>query len=134
MCRHTWMYCDGNCHKCDVVATDATYIVKPIFNTTPITEEPLKMPPADGSSIPKEYWKRGDIQLLVNESRQAASGCEYWDSESNFCALYIPTTERHGQWKRVGDNTYRCSVCGEISCCNSPFCGECGAKMVNEDE
>ncbi len=36
---------------------------------------------------------------------------------------------RHGRWEQVGDNTYRCSVCGEISCCNSPFCSECGAKM-----
>lgn len=36
---------------------------------------------------------------------------------------------RHGRWKQVGDNTYRCSVCGELSCCCSPYCGECGAKM-----
>ena len=41
---------------------------------------------------------------------------------------------RHGRWEQVGDNTYRCSVCGEISCCNSPFCSECGANMVSEDE
>lgn len=37
--------------------------------------------------------------------------------------------ERRGRWKQVGDNTYRCSVCGELSCCCSPYCGECGAKM-----
>ena len=36
---------------------------------------------------------------------------------------------RNGRWKQVGDNTYRCSVCGELSCCCSPYCGECGAKM-----
>ena len=36
---------------------DAKYIIKPIFNTTPITGELLKMPPADGSTIPKELWK-----------------------------------------------------------------------------
>lgn len=41
---------------------------------------------------------------------------------------------RHGRWKQVGDNTYRCSVCGEISCCNSPFCSECGAKMDEVEE
>ena len=50
-----------------IVATDATYIVKPIFNTTPITEEPLKMPPADGSTIPKELLKTDNIQIFVNE-------------------------------------------------------------------
>ena len=36
---------------------------------------------------------------------------------------------KHGRWERVGDVTYRCSVCGEIACCNSLFCGDCGAKM-----
>lgn len=41
---------------------------------------------------------------------------------------------RHGKWERVGDVTYRCSVCGEISCCNSLFCGDCGAKMEEECE
>ena len=41
---------------------------------------------------------------------------------------------RHGRWKQVGDNTYRCSVCGELSCCCSPYCGECGAKMDEECE
>ncbi len=48
----------------------------------------------------------------------------------------VPTIEaeptKHGRWEQVGDNTYRCSVCGEISCCNSPFCSECGAKMEGE--
>lgn len=69
LCRNTWVYCDGNCHKCDVVATDVTYIIKSIFETTPITEELLKMPPADGSTIPKELWKMDDNQLSVNENR-----------------------------------------------------------------
>ena len=41
---------------------------------------------------------------------------------------------RHGKWEQVGDNTYRCSVCGEISCCNSQFCSECGAKMDEVEE
>ena len=67
LCRNAWMRCDGNCSKCDVVATDATYIIKPIFNTTPITEELLKMPPADGSTIPKELLKTDNIQIFVNE-------------------------------------------------------------------
>lgn len=44
----------------------------------------------------------------------------------------ISSAKQHGQWKQVGDNTYKCSVCGEISCCNSPFCSECGAKMDGE--
>ena len=54
------------------------------------------------------------------------------DGAYMICAEFIgrlPSAERHGRWEQVGDNTYRCSVCGEISCCNSPFCSECGAKM-----
>lgn len=46
----------------------------------------------------------------------------------------IPSAERRGRWKQVGDNTYRCSVCGELSCCCSPYCGECGAKMDEASE
>lgn len=41
----------------------------------------------------------------------------------------LPSAERRGRWEQVGDNAYRCSACGEISCCNSPFCSECGADM-----
>lgn len=48
---------------------DAKYFIRPIFGTTPITEELLEMPPADGSTIPQELWKRGDdSQLSVNEN------------------------------------------------------------------
>lgn len=46
----------------------------------------------------------------------------------------VPSAERQGRWEQVGDNAYRCSVCGEISCCNSPFCGECGARMDEVEE
>ena len=42
----------------------------------------------------------------------------------------LPSAERRGRWERVGDVTFRCSVCGELACCNSRFCGECGARMV----
>lgn len=38
---------------------------------------------------------------------------------------------RHGRWIGADDDgvMYKCSVCGEWSCCRSPYCGECGAKM-----
>ena len=49
-----------------------------------------------------------------------------------------PTIEaeptRHGKWIKVGDNTYRCSRCNEVSCCNGNFCTDCGARMEIEDE
>ena len=40
---------------------------------------------------------------------------------------------RHGKWIKVGDNTYRCSRCNEVSCCNGNFCTDCGARMENDD-
>lgn len=38
---------------------------------------------------------------------------------------------KHGRWVEADDDgvMHKCSVCGEWSCCRSPFCGECGAKM-----
>lgn len=35
-----------------------------------------------------------------------------------------------GKWIKVGDNSYMCSVCGEVSCCNGNFCPDCGADMI----
>lgn len=34
-----------------------------------------------------------------------------------------------GKWIKVGDNSYMCSVCGEVSCCNGNFCPDCGVDM-----
>ena len=41
----------------------------------------------------------------------------------------------HGEWIKVNDDDslFRCSVCGELSCCASKYCGDCGAKMENEE-
>ncbi len=36
---------------------------------------------------------------------------------------------RHGTWTRVGDNSYKCSECGEVSCCFADYCPDCGADM-----
>ena len=45
-------------------------------------------------------------------------------------------SERHGHWIDVnGDGSlWRCSVCGELQCCESNYCGDCGAKMDEEKE
>lgn len=34
-----------------------------------------------------------------------------------------------GKWIQVDDVSYKCSVCGEISCCRGLFCPDCGTKM-----
>jgi len=41
----------------------------------------------------------------------------------------------HGKWnekKGLYEVGYKCSVCGEISCCKGNFCPDCGADMRSE--
>ena len=42
--------------------------------------------------------------------------------------------QKRGEWIRVGDCTWKCSVCGEISCCDANYCPDCGAKMEVQDD
>ena len=37
-------------------------------------------------------------------------------------------SSRMAEWIKEGDN-YKCSNCGEISCCKGNYCPECGEKM-----
>lgn len=37
-----------------------------------------------------------------------------------------------GEWIDNENGTFTCNKCGEISCCNSNFCCECGADMKGE--
>ena len=72
--------------------------------------------------------------------------CKEYDQERNCCPRYnrviraaveeeranfVPKT---GRWIKVGNNAWKCSYCSEISCCESPYCGECGAKMEEVTE
>lgn len=41
----------------------------------------------------------------------------------------LSLAEQAGEWEQVGDNTYKCTNCGEISCCKGKYCPDCGAKM-----
>lgn len=74
-------------------------------------------------------------------SRQAARGCEYWDSESNFCTLHRPSAERRGRWKFniddrgwSWDEPYVCDQCGKWNGIETPYCPHCGAKMDGEEK
>ncbi len=42
---------------------------------------------------------------------------------------HLPSAERHGRWLYDDGAMHKCSVCGELSCCTSHYCRECGAKM-----
>ena len=58
-----------------------------------------------------------------------------WVNEVDICNSINPNVQevKHGKWIKVGDNSYRCSVCNEVSCCNGNFCPDCGAKMEVEE-
>ena len=69
------------------------------------------------------------------------SGCEYWDTESNYCTLYRPAAEKKGKWKEVQvpfgrdltTKEYECEICGYQQLYHENFCGRCGARMEKEE-
>ena len=34
-----------------------------------------------------------------------------------------------GHWVKVGDSSFKCSNCKEVSCCQANYCPDCGMKM-----
>ena len=38
----------------------------------------------------------------------------------------------HGEWEKIEDDYLKCSICGDISCCEGNFCPNCGADMRKE--
>lgn len=83
--------------------------------------------------------------LIVETGNKHSRDGEDIHTCSSICAdlvisVYeLPTVDvqevRHGQWINInGDRSaFKCSICGEISCCNSLFCGDCGARMDVEE-
>ena len=63
--------------------------------------------------------------------------CEYWDSESHFCALRRPQAEpvRRGRWIWLSHGVF-CSRCNyKLQTTGLPsYCPNCGAKMENDNE
>ena len=69
--------------------------------------------------------------------------CAEYDSEKGYCPklceVILRTVEElapsiKGKWEMVGDNAWKCSVCGEISCCRGNYCPDCGARMEGEGD
>lgn len=71
-------------------------------------------------------------EIKIRAEQAVATFCE-----ASLTAKKMPTIDaeptRHGKWIKVGDNTYRCTRCNEVSCCNGNFCTDCGAKMDKEE-
>lgn len=35
-------------------------------------------------------------------------------------------------WIKVGDGSFKCSNCNEVSCCQGNYCPDCGMKMKKD--
>lgn len=75
--------------------------------------------------------RRTILDLPSAERQKVQSNeCEYWDNESNFCALYRPSAERNKQITSEMDETYR--IASEIrlaaGCNTSRECWELARK------
>ncbi len=74
-------------------------------------------------------------------AEKTASGCEYWDSESDFCSLHRHSAEKTGKWIYDEFKGWCCSECSN----QAPFwclattqnltgyCPNCGADMREVD-
>ena len=75
-------------------------------------------------------------QAVISELNKYVDYSDDGEQEINADIVFItlkefPSAERRGRWEDVNEDgtLYRCSVCGEMSCCKSLFCGDCGARM-----
>jgi len=85
---------------------------------------------AYGTALAKTYVEQLPSAQPTVETKPRQSVTTIWiDGEP---PVYAPV--RHGKWVDVNgdDSLWRCSVCGETQCCDSNYCGECGAMMDEE--
>lgn len=71
-----------------------------------------------------------EMNKLVEEGRDRCHDCK----EIHRLHTWPGGDPRHGYWTKVGDNSYKCSVCDGISCCASDYCPDCGARMDEEED
>lgn len=89
----------------------------------------------DANTMVYEVKKIADVPTIEIEP----NSCEYWDSESHFCALHRPQVEpvRHGRWIKEPNCWYRCAVCGDhypsiADNMKYNYCPTCGTRMVGK--
>ena len=47
--------------------------------------------------------------------------------------LILSHKPKYGYWQEEGEDLFKCSFCGELSCCRGNFCSNCGAEMDNKN-
>ena len=45
-----------------------------------------------------------------------------------------PEATPRGYWIPMEYDTFKCSICGETSCCETNYCPDCGAKMKDDND
>ena len=94
-----------------------------------------------------QEW-RGIFQMCeenIKAIEAEPNSCEYWDSESHFCALRRPQAEpiKHGKWINrqlplpLSDDTkecVECNVCYTHWDVATKYCPNCGADMREVEE
>ena len=77
------------------------------------------------------------IEVLQAENEKLQEECKNLFTACSDCEYLKKIREelepKRGEWEQVGDNTYKCTNCGEISCCKGKYCPDCGAKMEVQD-
>lgn len=81
-----------------------------------------------------EYIKREDVLLLAREYytpalRESAVPVK---AIKNIPAEDVAPVKR-GKWIHDDLDLFKCSVCGEFSCCRGNYCPDCGAEMDGKD-
>ena len=44
-----------------------------------------------------------------------------------------PEATSRGHWIPMEYDTFKCSICGETSCCEANYCPDCGARMEERE-
>ena len=79
------------------------------------------------------------IEVLSNMPSAEPNTCEYWDSESNICALHRPSAEPEKEkakrvlwigWKGCRDIRYKCPNCKKSVKNDDIYCHRCGQRLM----
>lgn len=71
---------------------------------------------------------RNDCKKCVHYELCRDFVCSEQDMERDTDCDYYEEERPHGEWKQVGEMTYRCTECGWLTkTCLIPYCQNCGS-------
>ena len=84
-----------------------------------------------------EYIEREQALDVINLADFTDDhGLLLWADSVQACLLDIPSADVvpvvHGEWIRIAESMWKCSHCGNGSCCRGNYCPDCGADMRPE--